>query len=56
MMKGNRQIMKRYLNRRMLILGGIALAYLLVLVLWGSPLLALANWLGMVDPATQPAR
>jgi hypothetical protein len=46
--------MKRYFSRRMLILGGIAIAYLLVLVFWGSPLLALANLLGIVDPnATQ---
>jgi hypothetical protein len=42
---------RRQFNKRMLVLGGIALVYMLVLVLWGSPLLALSTWLGLVDPA-----
>ncbi|MFB9951227.1 hypothetical protein ACFFP0_20460 [Rhizobium puerariae] len=41
--------MKRYLNRRMLVLGGLALAYMLVLIFFGSPLLALTRWLGLVE-------
>ena len=43
--------MRRQFNKRMVVLGGIALVYMLVLVLWGSPLLALSTWLGLVDPA-----
>jgi hypothetical protein len=35
----------------MLIAGSLVLAYLLTLVLWGSPLLALTTWLGLVDPS-----
>lgn len=42
--------MKRKRSTRMLIFGGIAIAYLLVLVFFGSPLLALTTWLGWVDP------
>ncbi|MGK6312718.1 hypothetical protein [Neorhizobium sp. DT-125] len=41
--------MKRYLNKRMVVLGGVALAYLLVLTFYGSPLLALTTWLGLVE-------
>ncbi|WJH39509.1 hypothetical protein N7E02_22300 [Aliirhizobium terrae] len=43
--------MKRQIDKRMLILGGLALAYMLILIFWGSPLLALSTWLGLVDPA-----
>ena len=46
--------MKRRMNyswKRMLIAGSLVLAYLLVLTLWGSPLLALTTWLGLVDPS-----
>jgi hypothetical protein len=43
--------MSRYLNKRILILGGIAIVYMLILAFWGSPLLALSTWLGLVDPA-----
>lgn len=46
--------MKRRMNyslRRMLVAGSLILAYLLVLTFWGSPLLALTTWLGLVDPA-----
>ena len=42
--------MKRYATKRMLVLGSIAVAYMLVLVFFGSPLLALTTWLGWVDP------
>lgn len=42
--------MKRYLSPRMLILGSIAIAYMLVLVFFGSPLLAFTTWMGWVDP------
>lgn len=42
--------MKRYLTPRMLVLGGLALAYMIVLVTFGSPLLALTNWLGLTPP------
>jgi hypothetical protein len=42
--------MNRYLNKRMLVLGGIALAYMLVLIFFGSPLLAFTTWMGWVDP------
>lgn len=46
--------MKRRTNfsaKRMMIAGSFVLAYLLVLTFWGSPLLALTTWLGLVDPA-----
>ncbi len=46
--------MKRRMNysaKRMLVAGSLVLAYLLVLTFWGSPLLALTTWLGIVDPA-----
>ncbi len=46
--------MKRRMNysaKRMLVAGSLVLAYLLVLTFWGSPLLALTTWLGLVDPA-----
>jgi len=33
----------------MIILGGLALAYLAVLAFFGSPLLALTTWLGLVE-------
>jgi hypothetical protein len=49
--QGGRTKVKRQINKRMLILGGVALAYMLILVFWGSPLLALSTWLGLVDPA-----
>jgi hypothetical protein len=42
--------MERYLNKRMLVLGGIALAYMLVLIFFGSPLLAFTTWMGWVAP------
>jgi hypothetical protein len=42
--------MNTYLNKRMLVLGGIALAYMLVLIFFGSPLLAFTTWMGWVDP------
>jgi hypothetical protein len=42
--------MNRYLNKRMLVLGGIALVYMLVLIFFGSPLLAFTTWMGWVDP------
>jgi hypothetical protein len=35
----------------MAVAGSLVLAYLLVLTFWGSPLLALTTWLGLVDPA-----
>jgi len=34
----------------MAVFGGVALAYLLVLAFYGSPLLALTTWLGWVEP------
>ncbi len=46
--------MRRRMNysaKRMLIAGTFVVAYLLVLIFWGSPLLALTTWLGLVDPA-----
>ncbi len=46
--------MKRRMNysaKRMLVAGSLIVAYLLVLTFWGSPLLALTTWLGLVDPA-----
>ncbi len=46
--------MKRRVNyswKRMAVAGSLVLAYLLVLTFWGSPLLALTTWLGLVDPA-----
>ncbi|WP_164901821.1 hypothetical protein [Neorhizobium lilium] len=42
--------MNRYLNKRMFILGTVALAYMLVLIFYGSPLLAFTTWMGWVDP------
>lgn len=33
----------------MLVYAGLAIAYLLVLTLYGSPLLALTRWLGWVE-------
>lgn len=44
-------MMKRYLNRRMMVLGSVAIVYMLVLIFWGSPLLAFSTWMGWVDPA-----
>lgn len=41
----------QYSWKRMLIAGSLVLAYLLTLSLWGSPLLALTTWLGLVDPS-----
>ena len=41
----------QYSWKRMLVAGSLVLAYLLTLTLWGSPLLALTTWLGLVDPA-----
>lgn len=29
---------------------GVAAAYAIVLMLWGSPLLAFTTWMGWVDP------
>jgi hypothetical protein len=40
----------RYSSKRMMIACSIALAYLLVLTFFGSPLLALTTWLGWVKP------
>ncbi|CAD7027324.1 MULTISPECIES: hypothetical protein [Pseudorhizobium] len=40
----------RYSTKRMMIAGAVALAYALVLIFYGSPLLALTTWLGWVDP------
>ncbi|MBP1843672.1 hypothetical protein J2046_001928 [Rhizobium petrolearium] len=40
----------RYSWKRMAVFGGVALAYLLVLAFYGSPLLALTTWLGWVEP------
>ncbi|CAD7043876.1 hypothetical protein REJC140_03749 [Pseudorhizobium endolithicum] len=40
----------RYSTKRMIIAGSIALAYALVLIFYGSPLLALTTWLGWVEP------
>ncbi|AYD00351.1 hypothetical protein [Neorhizobium sp. NCHU2750] len=40
-----------YSAKRMLMAGTLVIAYLLTLALWGSPLLALTTWLGIVDPA-----
>ena len=40
----------RRLSKKTLIMLGFALAYMLVLVLFGSPLLALSTWMGWVDP------
>ncbi|MDE1159201.1 MAG: hypothetical protein PW791_13220 [Neorhizobium sp.] len=41
--------MKRYFNKRMAVLGGLAIAYLGILATYGSPLLALATWAGIVE-------
>lgn len=35
---------------RTLVLLGVAAAYLLILLFWGSPLLAFTTWMGWVDP------
>jgi hypothetical protein len=40
-----------YSPKRMLVAGTLVVAYLLTLTFWGSPLLALTTWLGIVDPA-----
>ena len=40
----------RYSAKRMIIAGSIAFAYALVLIFYGSPLLALTTWLGWVEP------
>ncbi|MGW9231110.1 hypothetical protein ACWGPT_09605 [Pseudorhizobium sp. NPDC055634] len=40
----------RYSTKRMMFALAVALAYALVLMLYGSPLLALTTWLGWVDP------
>lgn len=40
----------KYLSKRMIITCSIALAYMLVLIFFGSPLLALTTWLGWVKP------
>jgi hypothetical protein len=42
--------MRRHMNRRMLVLGGVAIIYMLVLIFYGSPLLAFSTWMGWVDP------
>jgi hypothetical protein len=42
-MRKNRQL-------RTLVLLGVAAAYLLILLFWGSPLLAFTTWMGWVDP------
>ena len=41
--------MQKYLTTRMKVLGTLALAYLAVLTFFGSPLLALTTWLGLVE-------
>ena len=40
----------RRISKKTLIMLGFALAYMLVLVFYGSPLLALTTWLGWVEP------
>jgi len=42
--------MRRNRPTRMMVLLGVAAAYALVLMLWGSPLLAFTTWMGWVDP------
>ncbi len=42
-MRKNRQL-------RTLVLLSVAAAYLLILLFWGSPLLAFTTWMGWVDP------
>lgn len=41
--------MKKYLTPRMIVLGGLALIYLAVLTFFGSPLLTLTTWLGLME-------
>ena len=41
-------------STRMFVMLGLAGAYMLVLTLYGSPLLAFTTWMGWVDP--QPLR
>ena len=42
--------MRKNRQTRMFVLLGVAAAYALVLMMWGSPLLAFTTWMGWVDP------
>jgi hypothetical protein len=44
--------MQMHKNRkaRTMVLLGVAAAYALILIFWGSPLLAFTTWMGWVDP------
>ncbi|MDP9839148.1 hypothetical protein J2T09_003923 [Neorhizobium huautlense] len=42
--------MKRNRKTRLIVLGAVGIAYALVLIFWGSPLLAFTTWMGWVDP------
>ena len=43
-------VRRQYTSKRMLIMLGVAAAYALILVFYGSPLLAFTTWMGWVDP------
>ncbi|MGE7369977.1 hypothetical protein ACQKKX_13070 [Neorhizobium sp. NPDC001467] len=42
--------MKSNRKTRLIVLGSVGIAYALVLIFWGSPLLAFTTWMGWVDP------
>jgi hypothetical protein len=42
--------MKRNRKTRLIVLGSAGIVYALVLIFWGSPLLAFTTWMGWVDP------
>jgi hypothetical protein len=42
--------MRRNRSTRMMVMLGVAAAYALVLMFYGSPLLAFTTWMGWVDP------
>ncbi|MBW6420588.1 hypothetical protein KX729_03970 [Rhizobium sp. XQZ8] len=42
--------MRRNRQTRMMVLLAVAAAYALVLIFYGSPLLAFTTWMGWVDP------
>lgn len=42
--------MKRNRKNRLIVLGCVAIAYALVMIFYGSPLLAFTTWMGWVDP------
>ncbi len=42
--------MRKNRKLRTMVLLGVAAAYALILIFWGSPLLAFTTWMGWVDP------